>query len=101
MWIPESIATKTWQGILIFMLLYTAIIMPYKIALIEDEDSPFLYYLDTVIDFLFIFDMYINFNTPVEFKSEHFNFNRKYIASNYLKSWFIIDFFASIPMNLL
>ena len=67
-WRPESNVSKIWQGILIFLLLYTATLMPYKIALIDDADSIELFYLDTVIDFLFMFDMYVNFNTPLLIK---------------------------------
>ena len=99
-WKPESTIMKIWQGILIFLLLYTATLMPYKIALIDDSDSIELFYIDTVIDFLFVFDMYVNFNTPILIKTDIYNNNRREIANNYLKTWFIIDLLASLPMNL-
>ena len=60
-----------------------------------------MFYLDTIIDFLFIFDMIVNFNSPIQIKDEQYDYNRKRVALNYLKTWFIIDLFASIPMNLI
>lgn len=36
---PHSKFMKGWSVILIILLLYTAIIMPYKIALSEDENE--------------------------------------------------------------
>ena len=100
MWVPESTATKIWQVLLIFMLLYTATILPYKLALIDDDNIE-LFTIDTVFDFLFIFDIYVNFNTPIEFKVDNYNFNRRAIAMNYINSWFLIDCIGSIPMNLI
>ena len=37
---------------MIIMLLYTAVVMPYKIALIEDDKTDVLYYIDTAVDFI-------------------------------------------------
>lgn len=99
-WNPNSIPAKIWSGILIILLVYTATLMPYKIALIDDGDNQVLFYFDTVIDFMFMFDVYVNFNSPIFVKQDHYNFNRKVIALSYLKSWFVIDIFASLPMNL-
>ena len=36
---PESTFKKIWSVVLILLLIYTATIMPYKIALIEDDES--------------------------------------------------------------
>ena len=63
------------------MLLYTATVMPYKIALIEDDSSLTLYYIDTAVDLIFMLDVFINFNMPLEikYKSEP-DYNRKRVA---------------------
>jgi Ion transport protein len=57
---------KFWGIVIIFLLLYTATLMPYKIALIEDDVKDPLYYIDTVVDFIFMLDILINFNMPIE-----------------------------------
>lgn len=84
------------------MLLYTATVMPYKIALIEDDANIILYYIDTAVDLTFMFDVFINFNMPVEikYKSDP-DYNRKRVALHYLSFWFWIDLTASIPINLI
>jgi len=63
------------------LLLYTATVMPYKIALIEDDSSLTLYYIDTAVDLIFMLDVFINFNMPLEikYKSEP-DYNRKRVA---------------------
>ncbi|CDW72811.1 cation channel family protein [Stylonychia lemnae] len=78
-WRPESFVSKMWQ---------------------DDNENIELFYLDTVIDFFFMFDIYVNFNTPITVKTDVYNNNRKDIINSYLKSWFLIDLFASLPMNL-
>jgi hypothetical protein len=62
----NSIFRKIWSGILIFLLLYTATVMPYKIALIDDDENDPMFYMDSVVDFLFMIDIYVNFNTPLQ-----------------------------------
>lgn len=61
---PNSLFKKVWTTLLIFLLLYTAIIMPYKIALIDDDNDSF-FVVDTAIDFMFLFDIFVNMNSPI------------------------------------
>jgi hypothetical protein len=56
---------KFWGVIMIILLLYTAMVMPYKIALVEDKKDAF-YYIDTLVDFIFMVDIIINFNIPID-----------------------------------
>lgn len=64
----ESYFRKVWSGILIILLLYTATIMPFNIALSNDNGndnySP-VKVMDTLVDFLFMLDIYINFNSGI------------------------------------
>ena len=96
----DSDFKKFWTIILIFLLLYTAIIMPYKIALIDDDNETILI-VDTVVDFLFMIDIFINLNSPIEEGTGNFNYHRKTVFINYCKSWFFIDLIACLPMNLI
>ena len=82
-------------------MLYTSTVMPYKIALINDDDYPGLYHLDTVIDFMFMADILINFNTPITNDQGDVDYSRRRITLSYLKNWFIIDLLASLPLNLI
>lgn len=44
-------------------------------------------------------DIIINFNSAYLDDYDHLVINRLDIACNYFKSWFIIDFLSSIPIN--
>ena len=57
--------------------------------------------MDTIVDFLFMFDIAINLNTPLERIDKTLNWNRCEIFSDYLKFWLLLDIFASFPMNLI
>lgn len=78
---PDSYFRKFWSTLLIFLLLYTATLMPYKLALIDDDlDGPW-FYVDTIIDFLFLTDIYINFNSPIHKQEQKlYDYNRKRVA---------------------
>lgn len=74
--------------------------MPYKIALIDDDNDPF-FIVDTIIDFMFLTDIVINFNSALLLKNGAVNYHRKKITMDYIKTWFFIDLVASLPTGLL
>lgn len=98
---PEGNFNKFWNVVIVMLLIYTATYMPYKLAFISENDTDTSFYIDTIVDFLFISDIYFNFNSPIKKKDETFEFSRKTIASAYLKSWFSVDLLASLPMALI
>jgi potassium voltage-gated channel Eag-related subfamily H protein 8 len=55
--------------------------------------------IDYIIDFNFFCDLVITFFTALMDDENNLNCNLKDIALNYLKGWFIVDFFASIPVS--
>jgi hypothetical protein len=62
----------------------------------EMATDDFTFYLETIIDSLFILDVIINFNTGFYDVSTLIT-DRKAIAIDYLKFWFWIDLISSIP----
>lgn len=93
---------KFWGIVIIILLFYTALVMPYRLALKEDDTNIIFFYIDTIVDFLFITDIIINFNMPIEkaYQSAPI-YNRKIITLRYLMFWFWVDLLASIPINLI
>ena len=49
-----------WNIILIFLLVYTATVMPYRIAFIENKIFDAWFYVDLLIDILFLIDVIVN-----------------------------------------
>lgn len=97
---PDDNFKFVWDIITTSMLLLVFFITPYWIAFTEDEEIGWLA-IDSVIDFIFMIDIIINFFTAY--------YNDKYIlidkwttiSWNYLKGWFFIDLISIIPFNLI
>ena len=62
---PSSKLKTVWNLIMLILLLYTAVIVPYRVAFI-DFPSTFMFYLEIFIDILFIGDLFINFFSATE-----------------------------------
>ena len=62
---PESKFYVIWQLLMLFFIFYSAIVIPIRIPF---EDDPHLFFVifDTILDFLFMVDIVINFNTAFE-----------------------------------
>lgn len=52
-----------WNFVVVALLLYTFIIMPWAIAFEEIDKDHMLYYVDIIVDTLFVLDIMINLNT--------------------------------------
>ena len=85
---------------MLVMIISLSISVPYRIAF-EDVAPPTWVYIDTVLDFLFIIDMILNFFTAIENDNGDIIIDRKKIALRYLQSWFMIDLTSSIPITLI
>jgi potassium channel len=84
--------------VLVTLLVYTATYMPYKTCFIDDpsEESE---QLDVVVDWLFMFDIFVNFLSAIEKSDGRLINNPKIIASEYLRSWFAFDFLSVLPFD--
>ena len=60
-----------------------------------------LLYTDLIIDFLFMIDILMNFRTTYVKEGEVLITNPFKIALHYFKTYFVVDFVAAIPWDLL
>ncbi len=90
---PESKLLVVWDIIILIASIYIAIEVPLVIVF-DFEESLLLSIANRVITAVYIIDIGISFNTAV-YKKGKIITDRKYIAKQYLKSWFIIDFIAA------
>lgn len=75
--------------------------MPFKLAFISPGVKlPFWDAIDTIVDILFITELIINFFVAFERRDGTLETRQKFIARNYLRSWFFVDFIACIPVDL-
>lgn len=94
---PTSTFKTTWELVGLFMILYQAISIPYRICF-EQEAQGFSLLFESIIDVCFILDIVIQFNSGF-FKKGQLVLKRVDIAKNYVTSWFIIDVMASFPYD--
>jgi hypothetical protein len=57
--------------------------------------------LDITIDFLFLWDVLLNFFTAFDDDNGELEIRRTKIAQKYFKSWFFVDLISSIPISLI
>lgn len=98
---PLSQFRRTWDGIQIVFLVYIAIFVPFRVCF----DSPaslwaWDFILDIVVDIYFALDIVLCFNTAyIRHSDGKLEWGRKQVTKHYLKTWFVIDFVASLPIN--
>lgn len=96
---PNSKVKQFWDIWIVFLLVYTALIVPYKVCF-EDTTSDSQFVFDLLVDASFLIDITLTFFTAYEERGVLI-VNRTQIAKNYLKSWFVIDVVTTIPFQLL
>ena len=65
---PSNKFKTTWTVIIVFLLAYTAIFVPFRIAFMEKETVG-LVAIEAIVDILFGFDILVNFVSAIEDKS--------------------------------
>ena len=97
---PQGNFKRIWNIIVILLLLYTATITPYRNAFIESKAFDDWFYLEIVIDVLFMVDVIINLLTAHERFDGSFETSHKKMFVIYMKSWLLFDVVASIPFTI-
>ena len=107
----ESVFKVTWDWIVLALVLYTAIEIPFAIAFHTRETPSKGVWkkissgepreiVNFLVDIMFIVDILINFRTTYEGKKSELTISEpKKIAIHYLKTWFVVDFVAAIPFD--
>mgnify|MGYP000893548026 CR=1 FL=1 len=104
---PDNVFLKYWNILMIFLLIYVAIWVPYNICLTSNDDinkmSAFryiMYIVDIIADILFFCDLIVNFISAYDDMETGLpEIKLKKIASNYVTGWFSLDFIAILPIE--
>ena len=76
-------------------IIYQSITLPMRISF-ELPSTDFIFYLEVVIDVMFLVDIVLNFNTGFVNKGQVV-LKRKLITQDYLRKWFLVDLSSSMP----
>ncbi|XP_059402963.1 potassium/sodium hyperpolarization-activated cyclic nucleotide-gated channel 3 [Carassius carassius] len=85
---------------MLLLMVGNLIVLPVGITFFKDENTPPWIIFNVVSDTLFLVDLVLNFRTGiVKEDSTEILLDPKAICQRYLKSWFLVDFVSSIPVD--
>lgn len=91
-----------WDIVCGIFIIYSVIVIPFRLFFRrETKEGSFSYILDWLIDFLFFMDMVFSFRTGYMHKNGQVVMNPKRIMQSYLRSWFVVDFFSTVPFDFI
>ena len=91
---------ENWDVLILFLILYSAVIVPYRICF-ADSAVGLVFVFEQTLTFSFIVDVCFNFNTAFPDEDERWVTDRGQIARRYLSGWFWIDAPSSVPVELI
>ena len=96
---PGNRIKQWWDILIIYHLIYTALIVPYRVSF-EEKSSDFLFYYDCWMDLCFLTDIVLTFFTAIKLDNNKICTDKSQIAKSYLKIWFWIDLVTSMPVQI-
>ena len=97
--LPNNGLKNKWDIYVMFLLLYTALFVPYRVCF-EDSTSSAMQVFDYMMDISFAIDIILTFFSAYE-SNGTVVVNKKKIAIKYLKGWFCLDVLTTFPFQML
>eukprot|EP01083_Nonionella_stella_P099945 281310_1 len=98
---PDSTVRQMWDIVVLFLLLYTMIYLPLKVAFYKSDDPKNVDPGDITVDILFFLDIIMSFVTAHKLPDGTVIKRFDDISASYLRSWFIVDLVATFPFYLI
>lgn len=99
---PNSLGKLLWNLLIMFLAIYTAIILPIRLAFMDENNiSRSMMTFDIFTDICFLIDIALQFFFVEEDEDGDLILDQRKIAISYLKSWFAIDLLSSIPVSII
>ncbi|XP_069077682.1 potassium/sodium hyperpolarization-activated cyclic nucleotide-gated channel 1 [Pleurodeles waltl] len=97
---PYSDFRFYWDLIMLIMMVGNLVIIPVGITFFTEQTTTPWIIFNVASDTVFLFDLIMNFRTGiVNEDSSEIILDPQVIKLNYLKSWFVVDFISSIPVD--
>ncbi|XP_061531602.1 potassium/sodium hyperpolarization-activated cyclic nucleotide-gated channel 3 [Phycodurus eques] len=97
---PYSDFRFYWDLLMLVLMMGNLIVLPVGITFFRDENTASWIIFNVVSDTLFMVDLVLNFRTGiVKDDSTEILLDPRAIRQKYLKSWFLVDFVSSIPVD--
>jgi CRP-like cAMP-binding protein len=100
---PHSDFRRGWELVVLILVLFQALYIPFTVAFsVNWAKGSSMWIFDLVTDGIFMFDLLMTFNVGVvDSSTNELVLDRKVIAKQYLKSWFLLDLAASVPFDFI
>ncbi|XP_068998787.1 potassium/sodium hyperpolarization-activated cyclic nucleotide-gated channel 2-like [Embiotoca jacksoni] len=97
---PYSDFRFYWDLLMLLLMMGNLIILPVGITFFRDENTASWIIFNVVSDTLFMVDLVLNFRTGiVKEDSTEILLDPRAIRQKYLRTWFLVDFVSSIPVD--
>jgi len=95
---PNSIFRKCWDFVQLIVLLYICVVIPIRVGF-EKPAYGAAFIIDLLVDIFFVLDIIFNFYTGYFDSNGDIELRAKMLRVYYLKTWFIIDTLAALPVD--
>ncbi|KAM4014554.1 potassium/sodium hyperpolarization-activated cyclic nucleotide-gated channel 3 [Anomaloglossus baeobatrachus] len=97
---PYSDFRFYWDLIMLLLMVANLIILPVGITFFKDQNTPPWIVFNVLSDTFFLADLILNFRTGIVVEDNtEIILDPHTIKMKYLKSWFLVDFISSIPVD--
>ncbi|XP_029906036.1 potassium/sodium hyperpolarization-activated cyclic nucleotide-gated channel 2 [Myripristis murdjan] len=97
---PYSDFRFYWDFTMLMFMVGNLIIIPVGITFFKDETTTPWIIFNVVSDTFFLMDLVLNFRTGIVFEDNtEIILDPKKIKKKYLRTWFVVDFVSSIPVD--
>ena len=101
---PNSTSKHAWDWFIILLVVYNSIFIPLDIAFKhhfspDSQAGQAIFAFDIVVDILFGVDILLSFRTELYDHHGGYIKDSKVLAEHYIKTWFVIDLIAVIPVE--
>ena len=97
---PEAPWLPLWNVVMLLLMLYSFLIVPYLIAFENVEPSSPWFYVDVSVDSLFFLDILLTLNLAFYDSEQRLITSRRAISLNYLRGMLLIDCVSTFPVYL-
>ncbi|EQC27413.1 hypothetical protein SDRG_14739 [Saprolegnia diclina VS20] len=95
---PQDLFLVNWQLSVATAIMYSTIMVPYRIGFNSDPSGSELMF-DLFVDALFFVDIGISFRTAYYTMERQLVVNGNTIMYAYLRGWFLVDFVSTVPID--
>ncbi|XP_056154017.1 potassium/sodium hyperpolarization-activated cyclic nucleotide-gated channel 2-like [Lampris incognitus] len=96
---PYSDFRFYWDIVMLLLMMSNLVILPWGITFFEDQNTMPWITFNVISDTLFLMDLVFNFRTGILGEDSHIILEPKEIRMSYLRTWFVVDFISSIPVD--